>query len=432
MKQSAEAVFPSAPWLWNQFAFAGVAQELEERAMDVADAPTSKSVHPRSGNDETSAEARIDKSPIPAKKIDDEEKATADSAGEQNTHLPEKKSALGVIGDHPIAFGVGAVVLCAALLAILLWWLQARHYESTDDAFIDGRPVAISALVAGSIVEVPVTDNQLVSAGTILARIDDRDYLAAQAQANAQIEEAQAGVANVAAQLETQQARIDQTGRQVAEAQAALNFSKDENTRYQNLVQQGAGTVQRAQQASSDLLGKQAALDAAVAANTQAEKQLGVLKAQKDNGEAQVRQAQAQSDQAAVNLSRVVLQAPVEGRVTRLTGAAGAYAGPGQTLMMLVPTNLWVTANYEETQLADMRPGQPVTIEIDAYGRNFPGRVDSIQAGSGDAFSLLPAENATGNYVKVVQRVPVKIVFDKAPDVAIGPGMSVAPSVKVR
>jgi membrane fusion protein (multidrug efflux system) len=414
---------------------AGVAldrKNFEERLMDVADVPTSKSAHPRSGNDDASVEARDDKSPSPEEKIDHGTKAPDGSAGGQKRQQPEKKPAFGVIRDHPIAFGVGALVLCAALIAILLWWLQARHYESTDDAFIDGRPVAISALVAGPVVDVPVTDNQLVSAGTVLARIDDRDYLAAQAQAKAQIEEAQAGIANIAAQLETQQARIDQTGKQVTEAQAALNFSKDENTRYQNLVQQGAGTVQRAQQASSDLLGKQAALDAAIAANTQAEKQLGVLNAQKDNGEAQVRQAQAQAEQAAVNLSRVVLRAPVEGRVTKLTGAAGAYAGPGQTLMMLVPTDLWVTANYEETQLTDMRPGQPVAIEIDAYGRSFPGRVDSVQAGSGDAFSLLPAENATGNYVKVVQRVPVKIVFDKAPDVAIGPGFSVVPSVKVR
>jgi membrane fusion protein (multidrug efflux system) len=334
--------------------------------------------------------------------------------------------------DHPVAFGVSAVLLVAILVAGLVWWLNSRHYESTDDAFVDGRPVAISALVAGSIVGVLVTDNQLVLAGTVLARIDERDYLASQAQAKAQTEQAQAGIANTAAQVETQQSQIDQTVKQVTQQQSALSFSKDQNARAQKLVEQGAGTVQNAQQTASDLQGKQAALDAAVAAESQAEKQLGVLKALKESGEAQLRQAQAQSDQAAANLSRVVLQAPVEGRVTKLTAAVGAYAAVGQTLMMLVPTDLWVTANYKETQLADMRPGQPVMIEIDAYGRDFPGHVDSIQRSSGDAFSLLPAENATGNYVKVVQRVPVKIVFDKPPDVAIGPGMSVLPSVKVR
>jgi membrane fusion protein, multidrug efflux system len=370
--------------------------------------------------------------PEPEKKGDDVGNATADASHERSNKPSEKKSAWRFVMDHPIAFGVTAVLLVAILVAGLVWWLNARHYESTDDAFVDGRPVAISALVAGSIVGVPVTDNQLAPAGTVLARIDDRDYLASQAQTRAQIEQAQAGIATTAAQVETQQSQIDQTVKQVTQQQSALSFSKDQNARAQKLVEQGAGTVQNAQQTASDLQGKQAALDAAVAAESQAEKQLGVLKAQKESGEAQLRQAQAQSDQAAANLSRIVLQAPVEGRVTKLTGAVGAYAAVGQTLMMLVPTDLWVTANYKETQLADMRPGQAVTIEIDAYGRDFPGHVDSIQRGSGDAFSLLPAENATGNYVKVVQRVPVKIVFDKPPDVAIGPGMSVLPSVKVR
>jgi membrane fusion protein, multidrug efflux system len=370
--------------------------------------------------------------PEPEKKGDDVGNVSADASLELNNNPSEKKSAWGFVMDRPILFGVAAVFLGAILIAGVLWWLNARHYESTDDAFVDGRPVAISALVAGSIVDVSVTDNQLVSAGTVLARIDDRDYLASQAQARAQIEQAQAGIATTAAQVETQQSQIDQTVKQVTQQQSALTFSKDQNARAQKLVEQGAGTVQNAQQTASDLQGKQAGLDAAVAAQSQAEKQLGVLKAQKESGEAQLRQAQAQSDQAAANLSRVVLQAPVEGRVTKLTGAVGAYAAVGQTLMMLVPTDLWVTANYKETQLSDMRPGQSVTIEIDAYSRNFPGHVDSIQRGSGDAFSLLPAENATGNYVKVVQRVPVKIVFDKPPDVAIGPGMSVLPSVKVR
>jgi membrane fusion protein, multidrug efflux system len=370
--------------------------------------------------------------PEPDRKADDVGNATADASHELTNKLPEKKSRWRLVKDHPVASGVSAALLVAIVVAGVVWWLNSRHYESTDDAFVDGRPVAISALVAGSIVGVPVTDNQLVPAGTVLARIDERDYLASQAQAKAQIDQAQAGIANTAAQVETQQSQIDQTVKQVTQQQSALSFSKDQNARAQKLVDQGAGTVQNAQQTASDLQGKQAALDAAVAAQSQAEKQLGVLKAQKESGEAQLRQAQAQSDQAAANLSRVVLQAPVEGRVTKLTGAVGAYAAVGQTLMMLVPTDLWVTANYKETQLADMRPGQPVTIEIDAYGRDFAGHVDSIQRGSGDAFSLLPAENATGNYVKVVQRVPVKIVFDKPPDVAIGPGMSVLPSVKVR
>jgi membrane fusion protein, multidrug efflux system len=372
-----------------------------------------------------------DKSPTVADRGVNRGEKTED-APVKDDQQPAKQSAFGVIRAHPIATALVAIILCAAIAGGVWWWLATRDFETTDDAFIDGRPVAISALVAGEIVEVPVTDNQLVAAGAVLARIDDRDYTAAQAQAKAQVAQAQASVENADAQLETQQSRIDQAAKQITEAQAALSFSKDENARYRDLAQQGAGTVQRAQQASTDLQSKQAALDAAGAAHAEALKQLDVLRAQRATSQAQISQAQAQSSQAAANLSRTGLIAPVAGRVTKLTGAAGAYAAPGQTLMILVPTDLWVTANFKETQLADMRAGQPVTIEIDSYGRDFPGHVDSLQAGSGTAFSLLPAENATGNYVKVVQRVPVKIVFDRPPDVAIGPGMSVAPSVKVR
>ncbi len=344
----------------------------------------------------------------------------------------EKRSRPGLFRSHLLATGLVATVVCAALIASVVWWLSGRDYESTDDAFVDGRSVDMSALVAGQIVDVPVTDNQLVPAGTVLARIDDRDYVAALKQAKAKVAQTQADVADIVAQLGTQQAVIDETAKLAAEAQAALTFALQENERARDLARQGAGTVQTAQQAASDLLEKQAALDAAKLVQLQAEKQLSVLRELEVGDEAQVRQAQAQSDQAAINLSRVVLTAPVEGRVTELTAADGAYATPGQALMILVPTNLWVTANFKETQLAYIRPGQPVSIEIDAYGRDFPGRVDSIQAGSGAAFSLLPAENATGNFVKVVQRIPVKIVFDKRPDVEIGPGMSAIPSVKVR
>ncbi len=139
---------------------------------------------------------------------------------------------------------------------------------------------------------------------------------------------------------------------------------------------------------------------------------------------------QAQAD---ANLGRTELRATVDGRVAKLTAAVGALAAPGQAIMVVVPLDVWVTANFKESQLADMRVGQPVDISIDAYGgRVFTGHVDSVQAGSGTAFSLLPAENATGNFVKVVQRVPVKITFDQRPDVQLGPGMSVVPRVTVR
>jgi membrane fusion protein (multidrug efflux system) len=314
----------------------------------------------------------------------------------------------------PIA--IGTVVL---LLLLFFWWLHARQYESTDDAFIDTRTVQISADVAAAIVEVPVTDNQLVEAGAELVRLDDRDYIAARDQA-------QASVDNLIAQITEQKAKIDQADRQATQAQAALTFAQQEDERYQRLVKTDSVTVEQAQQYASNLLQAQATFAAAQANAVAIEKQVPVLQAQLGTAEAQLAQADA-------NLSRTIITAPVAGRVTRLTAAKGGYAAVGQALMMFVPREVWVTANFKETQLDLMRPGQPVTIEIDSYpDRTFKGHLDSIQSGSGTAFSLLPAENATGNYVKIVQRVPVKIVFDTPPDVLLGPGMSVVPTVKVR
>jgi len=325
---------------------------------------------------------------------------------------------------------IGSIILVALLVA---WWLHARNYESTDDAFIDTRTVQIGAQIGAAIVDVPVTDNQLVDAGAELVRLDDRDYVAQRDQAQAQVTQAQASVENLTAQIAAQQAKVDQANKQVAQAQAALTFARQEFERYQQLASKGTATIQQAQQTSSNLQQNEAALAAAQANAVATEKQIGVLQAQRDLAYGQVAQARATLQQAEANLSRTIITAPVSGRVTKLSAAKGAYAAVGQALMMFVPRKVWVTANFKETQLNLMRPGQPVDITIDAYpGKTFKGHLDSVQSGSGTAFSLLPAENATGNYVKIVQRVPVKIVFDERPDVLLGPGMSVVPTVKVR
>jgi membrane fusion protein (multidrug efflux system) len=309
----------------------------------------------------------------------------------------------------------------------------ARQFESTDDAFIDARVVPISAQINAAIINVPATDNQLVEQGGVLVELDDRDYEAALAQAKAQVEQAQASVDNLGAQIAEQQARIEQAQRQVSGAQAALTFAQQQNARAQELLSRGAGTQQAAQQTASDLRQAQSAFDAAQANYEAATRQIPVLKTQQEVAIGQLDQARAAQTQAEANVSRTVISAPVAGRATKISAAKGGYAQAGQTLMMFVPREVWVSANFKETQLTDMRPGQPVTIAVDAYpGRTFEGHVDSIQAGSGAAFSLLPPENATGNYVKIVQRVPVKLVFDGEPDVYLGPGMSVVPSVKVR
>jgi membrane fusion protein (multidrug efflux system) len=368
----------------------------------------------------------------PAEARETREKEPAEADREQ-----DKRKSGGLwqtIRRHPYVTAAVLILLVVLIVAGVMYWLYARQYESTDDAFIDARTASIGAEVSGVITDVPVTDNQMVAGSAVLVRIDARDYTARLAQAKAQVAQAQGNVDNLDAQINAQQARITQAAQQVTQAKAALQFSQQENARYQKLVQTGAGTEQRAQQAISDLTQKQAASDAAEANLAVARRQIDVLKTQREAAVGALGQAQAMQTQAETNLARTTVRAPDAGRVTKLSAAKGTYAQTGQALLMFVPRQVWVTANFKETQLALMRPGQPVTMTVDAYGsRQFKGHVDSIQAGSGTAFSLLPAENATGNYVKVVQRVPVKIVFDNLPsDVLLGPGMSVVPSVKIR
>ena len=324
--------------------------------------------------------------------------------------------------------------ICILLLVgIVVWWVNASGYISTDDAFIDARTVTISSQINAQVVDVAVTDNQLVKAGTALVTLDNSDYQAQVDQAKAQVDQALANIANITAQIGAQQARIEQANKQVTEAQAALTFARQQDQRYSGLAKSGSVTEEQAQQYRSNFLQAQASFDAAQANATATEKQLPVLDSQKLQAQAQLEQMRATLEQGRINLSRTEIKAPVDGYVTSLTAAKGNYAASGQALMMFVPRGVWITANFKETELASVKPGAPVSIAVDAYpGRKFDGHVASIQAGSGTAFSLLPPENATGNYVKIVQRVPVKIVFDNPPDVLLGPGMSVVPTVKVK
>ena len=267
----------------------------------------------------------------------------------------------------------------------------------------------------------------------MIARIDDRDYRIALDQAQAQVASAEANIQNIDAQINVQQAQITANQAQVDQAQASLVFAQQQAKRYQDLAQTGSGTVQNAQQWTSQQQQQEAALASAQANLKVAQRQLESVKAQREGAVASLAQANAQHDQAQLNLSYTTVTAAQAGRVVQLSAAAGQFAQPGTNLTMFVPDEIWITANFKETQLDTMRPGQPVTLEIDAYPeRAIRGHVDSVQPGSGTAFSLLPAQNATGNYVKIVQRVPVKLVMDNPPkDVALGPGMSVVPTVRV-
>jgi membrane fusion protein, multidrug efflux system len=353
---------------------------------------------------------------------------TKDDKAETKPSLRER------LRQHWMLTTIGIIALVVAIAFGIVYWLNARHFETTDDAFVDARSFSVAAKVGGYVTDVLVTDNQHVEAGAVLAQIDTRDYVAARDQAQAQVEQAQANIKNVEAQIFSQDAQVQQARDQADQAAAQLQFAEQEASRAQELVQKGAGTVQQQQRTKSDLEASQANDSRAKTGVTSATRQIDVLKAQQKSAEAGLGQARAQLEQAELNLSYTKITAAQAGRVVKLSGAKGTLVNAGQSLMMFVPDDIWVTANYKETQVTDMRPGQPAEIRIDAYpDHKITGKVASVQPGSGTVFSLLPAENATGNYVKVVQRVPVKIVVDQWPtDVTIGPGMSVVPKVKVR
>lgn len=339
----------------------------------------------------------------------------------------------GLLRQHPFAFVIGPMLSIVVAGAAYLYWNYSEHFQYTDDAFIASRQIAIAPKVSGYITQVPVTDNQHVAQGEVIARIDDRDFHVALEQANAQVTAAKASIQNISAQIGMQRAQIVASEAQVEQVQAALVFAQQQATRFDNLARQGAGSMQNAQQYGSQLRQQEATVKAAQATLDVAKRQIEALKAQLASAQASLSQAIAQRDQAELNLSYTTVTAAQAGRVVNLTAAAGEFTQAGTNLTMFVPDEIWVTANFKETQLDAMRPGQPVTLSVDAYPeRRILGRVASVQPGSGTAFSLLPAQNATGNYVKVVQRVPVKIVIDNPPtDVALGPGMSVVPSVRI-
>ncbi|WP_292314620.1 HlyD family secretion protein [Mesorhizobium sp.] len=400
------------------------------------DAKTERKEREIAPAEKTRAPPRSDRQQSPPdddKRVEDKRAEDHRAEDPQANKIPSHSNKPGLIRRHPYIAEIFAILILLVIAAAVIWWLNARHYEWTDDAFIDARTVTVGAEIAGRITDVAVTDNQPVEAGAVLLRIDDSDYQASLKQAEAGVAAARAEIANVQAQTQAQNAKIDAAGKQVAQAQAALEFAKSEDQRNRELLAKGTATQQQAQQAASTLRQDQAALDAANANAEAAKSQVAVLQAQGKSAEAKLRQAEAAENQARTTLTRTTITAPVAGHATSITAAKGTYAQPGQVLMMFVPNDVWVKANFKETQLDLMRPGQPVDIAIDAYPeKTFHGRVDSVQAGSGTAFSLLPAENATGNFVKVVQRVPVKIVFDQPPGVYLGPGMSVVPTVKVR
>jgi len=329
---------------------------------------------------------------------------------------------------------IGAVGLLV-LVAVVVYYIHfIAPYESTDDAFIDGYVTIVSSRVPGQVARLLVADNQRVKEGEVLVELDPRDYETSLASAKADLATAQSQSDESQAQVKVSQARVAQAQAAVTAAEAENQRAADDLKRYESVesraVSKTAFDLAQAQARSAN-----ADLEAARSQVKAAQAQEALSEAAVETAAAAVQQAQAKVRQAELNLSYTKIIAPVDARVTARSVDVGNYVQPGQALLALVPTNVWVTANFKETQLTYMRPGDPVEVHVDAYpNQNLKARVDSLQAGTGARFSLLPPENAVGNYVKVVQRVPVKIVFGETlpTNLDIAPGMSVEPKVKVK
>jgi membrane fusion protein (multidrug efflux system) len=366
---------------------------------------------------------------------DDAEKPDGEKTSEPEAQEPKEEKRPSLVRRHPfIILLVVIAVVAMSALGYFVWLIYFHPFETTNDAFVDARSFPVAAKISGYVAAVAVTDNQHVKAGDVILKIDPRDYQIALDQANGQVGVARAAIANADAEIAASVAAIDEAKAGVVSADAALKYAQEENARQQQLVKTQAASEQVAQQAASALRQAEANFSQAQAHATAAVKNKTAAEAQRASAVAGLHQAEAQSESAEQNMKYTTITAAQPGRIVRLSGSKGQYVQAGQAVAMFVPDEIWITANFKETQLSDMRPGQPVELTIDAYpDRALEGHVASVQPGSGTAFSLLPAENATGNYVKVTQRVPVKIVLDNWPkDVAIGPGMSVVPSVTVR
>ncbi len=364
------------------------------------------------------------------------------------------------------------------LVVAIPYYLHAISHESTDDAFLDGNIVSISPRESGHVAKVYVADNQKVAAGDLLIELDPRDFQARLDAAKAALHADEAAVSSARAMVRNARALAAAAKSQQGEAQAQVGFAKatreqaqaeimaveakygqasQDLKRYQQMAQSNTISPQQMDHAvtaermaaaeqkaarskvetqQSMLKRAEAALKASEDNVHQAQAQVAARQAQAEESKADVEKSQAEVEQAALNLSYAQIHAPIDGYVTRKSVDPGTYVQQGQSLMAIVSPQVWVTANFKETQLTHMRPGQPATISVDTYpDATLHGRVDSIQRGTGSRFSLLPPENATGNFVKVVQRIPVKIVFDRPQELAkyvLVPGMSVIPEVNIK
>jgi membrane fusion protein, multidrug efflux system len=315
------------------------------------------------------------------------------------------------------------------------YWQTGRFLESTDDAYVKADYTTISPKVSGYISDVLVDDNAAVKAGQVLARIDDRDFRTALEQANAGVTEADAAIRNFDAQIALQQAEIAQSQAAIAATQAILTFAQADAARYRDLVRTGAGTVQKAQQTEASLGQITAQLRRDQAGLTAAQRKVDVLTTARSQAAAQAERSRAVQHQAELNVGYTTIVAPMDGKIGARAVRVGQYVAAGTQLMAVVPLNsAYVVANFKETQLNHVRDGQPVRVQVDGFpGVTITGHVDSLSPASGLEFALLPPDNATGNFTKIVQRIPVKITLDRSEISALlRAGMSVEPTIDTK
>lgn len=337
---------------------------------------------------------------------------------------------------RPWFWAITGVVVIAIVIVGVLWYLNSRGKLTTDDAFIEAHVTNVAPRVAGHVLEVLVTDNQQIEAGQVLVRLDPVDLQQALDSANSQLASAKNQVIQAQKQVGVSQAQVAQAKADVVAAQANATQADEDLKRYQS-ADRRAVSQQQLDAALAAARSTHANLESAQQKQTAAEAQVTLSQAQVATAGDQVTRAQVAVDQGKTQLQYATVRADQDGRVTNLNVSVGDWVqAGGQALMAIVPREVYVIANFKETELKEIHPGQRASIKVDAYGVKFDGKVDSIQTGSGAAFSLLPPENATGNYVKIVQRVPVKIVFDQSAlndtHYVLGPGMSVVPTIYIR
>ncbi|MBN8873649.1 MAG: HlyD family secretion protein [Rhodospirillales bacterium] len=328
-----------------------------------------------------------------------------DAARPATRHRGLKRTALAAVGLAAL-LGAGAYGYD--------WWTTGRFVETTDDAYVGGDVTPIAPHVAGFVQQVLVTDHQLVQAGQPLIRLDPKDYQAALQHAQAVLDGAKARLEGLDARRTLQQALITGAAADLAARQAQAVFATQDADRYRMLASTYAGTRQDEQKALAGDRSAKAGVVAAQAALEGANRQLAVIDADAVAARAEIAQASADLRSAELNLGYTELRAPIAGYVGNRSAQIGAYVGSGTTLLAVVPARgLWVDANFKEDQLARMRPGDPATIVADVLpGRTFHGRVESLSPATGAVFSIIPPQNATGNFTKIVQRVPVRIALD--------------------